>query len=116
VIPVAAAGDRWTLSANPAKTRAPDVTRADIAAALSLEEADLASDPVWVSTGTEQLMVPVRSPAAVERARPDSTRFLGLGSVEPVKAYVFHDEGDASRRVKARFFFGLVMTFPGSTG
>ena len=105
VIPVEATGDRWTLSANPAKTRAPGVARGDIAATVSLAEADLASDPVWVSTGTEQLMVPVRSAAAVERARPDSARFLGLGSAEPVKAYVFHDEGDASRRVKARFFF-----------
>jgi PhzF family phenazine biosynthesis protein len=50
-------------------------------------------------------MVPVRGAAAVDRARPDSIRFLGLGSAEPVKAYVFHDEGDATRRVKARFFF-----------
>ena len=105
VIPVEAKGDRWTLSANPAKTRVPGVPRREIAAALSLEDADLASDPLWVSTGTEQLMVPVRSAAVVERARPDSARFLGLGSAEPVKAYVFHDEGDAARRVKARFFF-----------
>ena len=105
VIPVEAKGDRWTLSANPAKTRAPNVARGQIAAALGLDEADLASDPVWVSTGTEQLMVPVRGTAAVERARPDSARFLSLGSAEPVKAYVFHDEGDAAGRVNARFFF-----------
>ena len=105
VIPVEAQGDRWTLSARPAPTRVPKVARGQIAAALSLEEADLASDPLWVSTGTEQLMVPVRNAAAVDRARPDSARFLGLGSAEPVKAYVFHDEGDAARRVKARFFF-----------
>src|SRR5688500_14193328 len=51
VIPVEAKGDRWTLSANPAKTRVPKGTRVEIAAALSLEEADLASDPLWVSTG-----------------------------------------------------------------
>jgi trans-2,3-dihydro-3-hydroxyanthranilate isomerase len=105
VIPVEAEADRWTLSARPAQTRLPNVSRGEIAAALSLEEADLASDPLWVSTGTEQLMVPVRSAAAVDRARPDSARFLALGSAEPVKAYVFHDEGDAARRVKARFFF-----------
>lgn len=105
VIPVEAKDDRWTLSARPALTRVPEVSPAEIASALSLEEADLAADPLWVSTGTEQLMVPVRSRAAVDRARPDSARFLGLGSAEPVKAYVFHDEGDAARRVKARFFF-----------
>jgi trans-2,3-dihydro-3-hydroxyanthranilate isomerase len=105
VIPVEAKGDNWTLSAKPAQTRVPAMARGEIAAALSLEEADLASDPLWVSTGTEQFMVPVRSGAAVDRARPDSARFLGLGSAEPVKGYVFHDEGDAARRVKARFFF-----------
>jgi len=105
VIPVEAEGDRWTLSARPAQTRPPKVSPAEIAAALGLDEADLASAPLWVSTGTEQLMVPVRSSAAVERARPDSARFLALGSAEPVKGYVFNDEGDTARRVKARFFF-----------
>jgi PhzF family phenazine biosynthesis protein len=105
VIPVEAKGDRWTLSAKPAQTRKPGAGRGDIAAALSLDEADIASDPLWVSTGTEQLMVPVRSAAAVDRARPAGERFLTLDSAEPGKAYVFHDEGDAARRVKARFFF-----------
>jgi len=105
VIPVEAVGDRWTLSAKPAQVRVPQGSPGEIAAALSLGEEDLASGPLWVSTGTEQLMVPVRSSAAVDRARPDSSKFLGLGSAEPVKAYVFHDEGDAAQRVKARFFF-----------
>ena len=105
VIPVEAKGDRWTLAAKPAQARAPEAPRARIAAALGLDEASLASDPLWVSTGTEQLMVPVASKEAVDRARPDAARFAQLDSAEPGKAYVFHDEGDGTRRVHARFFF-----------
>jgi len=105
IIPVEAKGDRWTLSAKPAKVRAPKASPESIAAALGLEASDLASSPQWVSTGTEQLMVPVKSAAAVDKARPDGARFLHMDSDEPGKAYVFHDEGDAARRVHARFFF-----------
>ena len=105
VIPVEAKGNRWTLAAKPAQARAPKATRAEIAAALGLAETDLAGDPLWVSTGTEQLMVPVASAEAVDKARPDGARFLRLESAEPAKAYVFHDAGDAAKRVKARFFF-----------
>jgi PhzF family phenazine biosynthesis protein len=105
IIPVEAKGDLWTLSAKPASVRAPKAAPADIAAALNLEAGDLASPPRWVSTGTEQLMVPVKSAAAVDKARPDGSRFLRLDSDEPGKAYVFFDEGDSARRVHARFFF-----------
>jgi PhzF family phenazine biosynthesis protein len=105
IIPVEARGDRWTLSAKPAAARAPAASRGAIAAALSLDESDIASDPLWISTGTEQLMVPVKSADAVDRARPESSKFLDLDSDEPGKAYVFFDEGDAARRVQARFFF-----------
>ena len=105
VIPVEAKGSRWTLSAKPAKARAPSATAQEIASALNLDAHDLAAEPVWMSTGTEQLMVPVRSAAAVDKAQPDAARFLHLDSAEPGKAYVFFDEGDAARRVRARFFF-----------
>ena len=105
IIPVEAKGNRWTLAARPAAVRAPKASAAQIASALNLEESDLASEPRWVSTGTEQLMVPVKNAAAVDRAQPDGARFARLDSDEPGKAYVFHDEGDAARRVKARFFF-----------
>ena len=105
VIPVEAQGDRWTLTARPSSVRTAGESPAAIASALGLDESDLASAPLWLNAGTEQMMVPVRSAAAVERARPDSARFLGLAGNEPIKAYVFHDEGDSAGRVQARFFF-----------
>jgi PhzF family phenazine biosynthesis protein len=105
IIPVAAQGDRWTLSARQATTRVPEAKPGDIAAGLGLDAADLASDPVWLNAGTEQMMVPVRSLAAVARASPDPARLLALKSAEPVKAYVFFDAGDSAASVRARFFF-----------
>jgi trans-2,3-dihydro-3-hydroxyanthranilate isomerase len=110
VIPVEAQGDRWTLAAKPAQARAPKATRAEIAAALGLAEGHLEGDPLWISTGTEQLMVPVVSEEAVDKAQPEGARFLRLESAEPAKAYVFFDGGEKTKRVKARFFF------PTSTG
>ena len=50
-------------------------------------------------------MVPVRSADAVARAYPRPEGLARLKSEEPVKAYVFFDEGEANRQVIARFFF-----------
>jgi trans-2,3-dihydro-3-hydroxyanthranilate isomerase len=108
VIPVEADGDRWTLAAREPRVREPAESRAQLADAVGLRAEDLAQPALWVNAGTEQLMLPVKSREAVARARP-----MGLGelqSAEPVKAYVFFDEGDAARKVTARFFF------PAATG
>jgi PhzF family phenazine biosynthesis protein len=105
VIPVAARGDRWTLQARTPSVRPATESAADVALALGLAESDLDGAPAWVNAGTEQLMVPVRSAEAVDRALPDARRFLALRSAEPAKAYVFHDEGEERKQVKARFFF-----------
>jgi PhzF family phenazine biosynthesis protein len=106
VIPVGARGDRWTLTARTAQTRPVGEGREDIAAALGLEAADIRADPLWVNAGTEQMMVPVATAQAVDRALPVPARFLRLAAVDgPAKAYVFFDEGEAAGRVRARFFF-----------
>jgi PhzF family phenazine biosynthesis protein len=115
VIPVQARGDVWTLTARPARTRPVEESPEAVAAAFGLGASDLAESPLWVNAGTEQMMVPVASRDAVERARPDPALALALRSAEPPKAYVFHDEGDAAGRVFARFFFpaaGSVLEDP----
>jgi PhzF family phenazine biosynthesis protein len=111
IIPVAAQGDRWTLVARTAKVRAVDETPAAIAEALGLAEADLGGPLLWVNSGTEQLMVPLAAPEALARALPRPDAALKLRTAEPPKAYVFHDEGDASGRVNARFFFPSGTSF-----
>src|SRR5437588_976282 len=72
IIPVQADGDRWTLEANPPKHRVPTATREELAAMLSLDVTDLAdAPPLWIDTGSEQLVIPLASCDAVQRASPD---------------------------------------------
>ena len=105
IIPVAAKGDRWTLVARTPRVREVGESRAALADALGISEADLGERPLWINAGTEQMMVPVRSADAVARAYPRPEGLARLRSEEPVKAYVFFDEGEAKRHVTARFFF-----------
>jgi PhzF family phenazine biosynthesis protein len=106
IIPVNARGDRWTLQAVEPRSRALEMTRADLEQILGLEAGDVAEWPLWVSAGREQLVVPLASAAAVRRARPRADAFSRLKSADGASmAYVFHDAGDAAGTVEARFFF-----------
>jgi trans-2,3-dihydro-3-hydroxyanthranilate isomerase len=114
VVPVRAEGDRWTLQARPPQARRPIETRAHLAMAVGLDETDLLDEPLWIDSGTEQLIMPLRSVEAVARAVP-APSFHDLKaedhspgaqtSVRPGQACVFHDEGDETGRVTSRFFF-----------
>ncbi|HUP97982.1 MAG TPA: PhzF family phenazine biosynthesis protein [Usitatibacter sp.] len=106
VIPVNADGDRWTLQAVAPKARAFELHRRELAEVLGLEERDMAEYPLWVSTGREQLVIPLTSTDAVRRARPRPDVFSRLKSEDGASmAYVFHDAGDAAGTVESRFFF-----------
>lgn len=117
VIPVRADGDTWTLTANAPRHRSPSASRAELAAMLGLQLDDLHAsfEPLWVDTGSEQLLVPLASFDAVRRARPSPAGPLAHGSNgRRAMAYVFAREGD---RVLARFFFpkqGTVTEDPGT--
>lgn len=115
VIPVRADGDVWTLSANAPKHRAPTARPADLAAMLGLSVPELGSTPLWVDTGSEQLIIPLSTFAAVKRAAPTAEGMLAHGSNgQRAMAYAFAREGD---RVLARFFFpkhGSVVEDPGT--
>ena len=106
IIPVNARGDLWTLQAVEPRSRAVDITRAELAGILGLQAADMAEWPLWVNAGKEQLVVPVASAEAVRRARPRPDAFSRLKSEDGQSmALVFHDAGDAAGTVQARFFF-----------
>jgi PhzF family phenazine biosynthesis protein len=115
VIPVSAAQNVWTLSANAPKHRAPAASNADLAAMLSLAPADLLGPPLWVDTGSEQFVIPAASFDAVRRAVPKPDLLAQHATNGPrTLAYVFAREGD---RVLARFFFmkyGAVVEDPGT--
>ena len=135
VIPVSAQGDRWTLSANAPKHRAVTATRAELASMLGLAEQEVAPNPaeppLWVDTGSNQLVRPLASADAVRRAtpRPDLMQKYGSNGTRSM-AYLWArdaasaddaDDADADaddmQRVVTRFFFpkhGAVIEDPGT--
>ncbi|MEP7182603.1 MAG: PhzF family phenazine biosynthesis protein [Betaproteobacteria bacterium] len=126
VIPVTARGDVWTLSANAPKHRPVAASRADLAAMLGVDAADVAPDPrqppMWVDAGAEQLVVPLANAAAVRRAAPRADLMLAHGSSgQRTMAYVFAPDParDAAGGAPfvARFFFlkyGALAEDPGT--
>jgi trans-2,3-dihydro-3-hydroxyanthranilate isomerase len=117
VIPVRADGDRWTLSAQPPKTRRVDRDRATIARFLRLDADDVAEDPLWVDTGSEQLVVPLASVDAVRRAEPDSSTMSGwpTNSIGRSLFYVWAWRDPSN--IEVRFFFtkySSVLEDPGT--
>ncbi|MCA1323987.1 PhzF family phenazine biosynthesis protein [Herbaspirillum sp. alder98] len=123
VVPVEAEGDVWRFVAPAAggpKTAASPLPPAQVAALLGLTAADLAADPMWVDTGADQFLVPLVSPEAVRRARPDSAT-LDLwpqSSLGRKTAYVFAFDAQQPGNVLARYFFtkqgGGVAEDPGT--
>jgi trans-2,3-dihydro-3-hydroxyanthranilate isomerase len=121
VIPVRADGNLWTLTANAPRTRAVAASRIELAAMLGLEVADLAQDALWVDTGSEQLVIPIATAAAVRRAVPRAELIARHASIalpgggSRAMAYLWAEDG--SNRILARFFFlkqGALTEDPGT--
>ncbi|MDR6394066.1 PhzF family phenazine biosynthesis protein [Herbaspirillum seropedicae] len=123
VVPVQARGDIWTFTApcpgGPRITPAA-LSRAQTAALLGLQESDLAGDPVWVDTGADQFLVPLKTPEAVRRAQPDSSRLdqWPVSSLGRKTAYLFAFDPAEPGQVLSRYFFtkqgGGVAEDPGT--
>ena len=131
VIPVRADSDRWTLEAKAPRTRSVAASRPELAAMLGLAADDLASagpdasgrttPPLWVDTGSEQLVIPLANAGAVRRASPRADLLAKHGSIElagassRALAYVWAETEPG--RVLSRFFFlkyGAVVEDPGT--
>src|SRR5262249_49693253 len=83
--------------------------------------ADIGSPPLWVDTGSEQLIIPVASVAAVRRAQPKAelmSRHASValaGAASRSMAYLWTEV--APNGARARFFFlkpGSVVEDPGT--
>jgi len=117
VIPVTASGDVWTFQARAPTTRPARATAAQIAAMLGIDEGDVGAGVMWVDTGSEQLVVPLRSPEVVAQCHPDP-KLLARDASNARRdglAYVWARDGDGG--VVARFFFlkhGSVVEDPGT--
>jgi trans-2,3-dihydro-3-hydroxyanthranilate isomerase len=105
VISVRATGNRWTLQARTPAWREFEAPRFTLAQTLGLEKDDLAERPLWVNAGTEQLIVPLVSEAAVRRVRVRADLLAQLISGEArAQVYVFAPAGAG---FLARFFFAV---------
>ena len=109
VIPVRGNGDTWTLSANAPRTRPVATSRDELAATLGLNARDLGAPPLWVDTGSEQLVIPLTNADAVRRASPRAELLAKHASIAlpggglRAMSYVWAENG--VERVLARFFF-----------
>ena len=109
LVPVTAAGDRWTLrAAKPPAKATPRASRAQIAAMLGLDDNALAGDPLWINTGSEQLVIPLASVDDVRRAAPNA-ELVAQHGFQPggreAMAYVWAREANDPHSLVVRFFF-----------
>jgi PhzF family phenazine biosynthesis protein len=88
---------------------------------LGVDACDLGAQPLWVDTGSEQLVIPLASPDAVRRTAPRSELILRHANIPlpgggvRAMAYVWAANGEG--RVLARFFFskqGTIAEDPGT--
>jgi len=71
LVPVTRDGDAWTLrAAKPPATRPVDASRDELARMVGLPDGAVCDEPLWVSTGIEQLVIPVATSELVRTARP----------------------------------------------
>ncbi|NUO51828.1 MAG: PhzF family phenazine biosynthesis protein [Polyangiaceae bacterium] len=116
LVPVARKGDRWTLrTARGPESRPVEASREELAKMLGLETSAIAGDPRWVTTGVEQLVIPIASSEAVEKARPSPDLLFRWGfskARDEAMAYLWAADGP---EWTVRFFFtshGAVIEDP----
>ena len=108
LVPVTSDGTSWTLKT----ARGPDVkpvaaSRAELCAMLGLPEGSVSDEPLWVNTGSEQLVIPLASPELVRAAAPRFDLLAKHGTSptrEEAMAYVW---AKGAPDHLARFFFTL---------
>ena len=104
VIAVAARDGRWTLTTGLRGTRPAALEPERLASGLGLDPTDLSGPALWVDAGREQLLVPLASASAVQRAAPRPELLGALASRDGQSmVYVFAQSGPDE--VLARFFF-----------
>jgi len=102
-------GNDWTLRAVQAPvTRPVEATRAELAAMVGLPAEAICDEPLWVSTGVEQLVIPVATIAQVNAARPsfDLLEKHGFSSTRQEAMAYLWARGVGDQYV-VRFFFTL---------
>jgi trans-2,3-dihydro-3-hydroxyanthranilate isomerase len=104
-IPVRVAGRVWTLQANPPTSFAVDVPRSDLTAMIGLTADRVAAEPLWVDTGTVQLILPLRSAEDVRAAAPDPRLLVQFATRPGGESLVYLWAPTGPETIEARLFF-----------
>lgn len=95
----------WTFTANAHQSRAIAASKALLAQAVGLHVDDFASDARFVSTGTEQLVIPVKSVDALARAKPIPELLLQHFANDAGRYMAYLVARVGNDRFQVRFFF-----------
>jgi len=116
LVPVTRTGDTWTLrAARPPATRPVEATRVELARMVGLPDDAVSGEPLWVSTGVEQLVIPIASAELVRAAMPVPALLARWGfsaARDEAMAYLWAADGP---EWTVRFFFtsnGVVLEDP----
>lgn len=104
-IPVRAAGNVWTLKANPPTSFPVEIPHEDLAAMIGLTADRVAAEPLWVDTGTVQLILPLRSAHDVRAASADPKMLAGLAARPDGEALVYFWAPTGPDTIESRLFF-----------
>ena len=104
-IPVRVADDVWTLQANPPTSFRVDVPLADLTAMIGLTADRVAAAPLWVDTGTVQLILPLKSALDVRAASVDPKLLAEFATRPGGESLVYLWAPTGTETVEARLFF-----------
>jgi len=104
-IPVTLADNVWTLRANPPVTSRIDVSRADLSRMIGLSADSVAAEPLWVDTGTGQLLLPLTSAADVRGAKADPRLLTDFAARPDGETLVYIWAPTGPDTIEARLFF-----------
>lgn len=109
LVPVRRDGTAWTLrTATTPVARVAAATRSELNTMLGLPEGAICDEPLWVSTGIEQLIIPIATPELVLAARPVPElvgRHGFSAAYDVAMAYLWAPDVVRPDLVTARFFF-----------
>ena len=104
-IPVRLADNLWTLQANPPVTSAVDVSNANLSRMIGLTPDSIAAEPLWVDTGTVQLILPLAAPADVRAAAADPRLLTEFATRPDGESLVYVWAPTGPDTIEARLFF-----------
>ena len=104
-IPVRVADDVWTLQANAPVSYPVDVSHSDLTAMIGLPADRVAAEPLWVDTGTIQLILPLRSAEDVRDASADPGLLAKFATRPDGETLVYLWAPTGPDTIESRLFF-----------